>query len=374
MSEYQYYEFQTIDRVLTAKEQAEISKLSSRVQLSPTRAIFLYNYSDFRGDPEALLTKYFDVMFYIANWGTWRLIFRFPKAIVDPKWFQPYSLGDVIAITQTSDYIVLDIEISEEDGLVGWVEGEGWLLRLLPLREDLLSGDLRLLYLVWLRSAPSLAGYDLDEDPTEPPIPPNLGKLSQPLQAVIELVELDSDLVAAAAQMSSSRRSTRKPPLEKWLSELSAAEKQEFLLKLLRREPHVDLQLINRLQELASETRSVPHSTPGKRRLSELMSIADTLRKKRKQEEREAARKKRIQKLEAMAPKEAQTWERVMELIGLKQSRPYDEAAALLQDLRDLAEHQGRLPEFIRRVEKLKSEYSNRPGLLRRLEKIKLRA
>lgn len=35
MSEYQYYEFQTIDRLLTASEQAEIRKLSSRVQLTP---------------------------------------------------------------------------------------------------------------------------------------------------------------------------------------------------------------------------------------------------------------------------------------------------------------------------------------------------
>ena len=29
MSEYQYYEFQTIDRPLTSKEQAEIKELSS---------------------------------------------------------------------------------------------------------------------------------------------------------------------------------------------------------------------------------------------------------------------------------------------------------------------------------------------------------
>jgi hypothetical protein len=61
MSEYQYYEFQTIDRPLTAKEQAEIKELSSRVQLTPNRAIFLYNYGDFRGDPEKVLTQYFDV-------------------------------------------------------------------------------------------------------------------------------------------------------------------------------------------------------------------------------------------------------------------------------------------------------------------------
>ncbi len=372
MSEYQYYEFQTIDCPLTTKEQAEIKKLSSRVQLTPTQAIFLYNYGDFRGGPEKVLTQYFDVMFYIANWGTWRLLFRFPKAIVDPNWFQPYDLPDAITITKTSDYVILDIEINEEEGMQGWVEGEGWLPRLLPLRDDLLRGDLRLLYLVWLRVAPLLAGYVLEDDPIEPPIPPNLSQLSQPLRAFIELVELDSDLIAAAAQTSPRHQSTSEPPLENWLSALSEVERQEFLLKLVRREPHVDLQLINRLKELAGADRSTPQFTPGHRRLSELKAIADSLRTKREQKEQNAARRKRIQELEALAPKEAQTWKRVVELIELKQAKPYDEATALLKDLRDLAEHQGRLPEFIQHFEKLKSDYNNRSALNTRFRTIKL--
>lgn len=52
MSEYQYYEFQALDRPLTASEQAYISSLSSRVQLSATNAIFTYSYGDFRGEPK----------------------------------------------------------------------------------------------------------------------------------------------------------------------------------------------------------------------------------------------------------------------------------------------------------------------------------
>jgi hypothetical protein len=35
MSEYQYYEFQAIDRPLTAEEQQAVSKLSSRVEPHP---------------------------------------------------------------------------------------------------------------------------------------------------------------------------------------------------------------------------------------------------------------------------------------------------------------------------------------------------
>jgi hypothetical protein len=51
MSEYQYYEFQTIDRPLTTEQQTAIRKLSSRVQLSASRAAFNYSYSGFRGEP-----------------------------------------------------------------------------------------------------------------------------------------------------------------------------------------------------------------------------------------------------------------------------------------------------------------------------------
>lgn len=372
MSEYQYYEFQTIDRPLTPKEQDEVKKLSSRVELDATQATFLYNYGDFRGNPEKVLTQYFDMMLYIANWGTWQLIFRFPKALIDPTWFHAYELEDTITVTTTSQYVILNIHITEEEGMLGWIEGNGWLPRLLPLRDDLLRGDLRLLYLVWLRTAPYLCKDALDEDPLEPPIPPNLGKLSEPLKTFMEWVNLDSNLVAAAAQASPLQKAPSEPPLEHWLSALSADETQQFLLKLVRREPHVDMQLITRLKELAGKTQSVPASTPGHRRFSELAEMAEGLKKQQKRDEKEAARKKRVRELEALAPHEAETWEKVVALIQLKQAKPYDEATALLIDLRDLAEYQGRSPEFTRRFEKLKADYQNRPALITRFRKIKV--
>ena len=38
MSEYQYYEWQTMDRALTATEQAAVGKLSSHIDVTSTRA------------------------------------------------------------------------------------------------------------------------------------------------------------------------------------------------------------------------------------------------------------------------------------------------------------------------------------------------
>jgi hypothetical protein len=367
MSEYQYYEFQAIDRPLTTEEQAEIDKLSSRAKVAPNQAVFVYNYGDFRGSAEAVLTKYFDAMLYMANWGTWQLMFRFPKSLVNLKLFKLYNLPDVITITSTTNHVVLDITITEEDGMSGWAEGEGWLPKLLPLREDLMAGDLRLLYLVWLQVAPNL-----EEDAIEPPIPPNLDKLSKPLKSYIDWIELDPDLVDAAAQASSSHQS-EDVKLEKWLPALTESERQKFLLKLVKREPQVGLQLINRLKELAGVGKSAAPLTPGSRYFSEIQSIADNVSEQREQRDKKAAKAKRTKQLEALALNEDQTWQRVLDLIAIKQSQPYDEATALLQDLCDLAKSQGRVAEFSQRFEKLKSSYSSRPALMTRFKKINLK-
>lgn len=366
MSEYQYYEFQAIDRPLTTDEQAEINKLSSRAQVSPNQAIFVYNYGDFRGSAEKVLTQYFDAMLYMANWGAWQLMFRFPTSLIDPELFKPYDLPDVITITKTANHVVLDININEEEGSSDWMEGEGWLSKFLSLREDLMAGDLRLLYLVWLRMAPTL-----EEDAIEPPIPPNLEKLSRPLKSYMDWIELDPNLVEAAAQASLSHQ-TADIKLEKWLPALTEAEQQKFLLKLVKREPQVDLQLISRLKELAGVGKSAASLTPGSRCFSEIQSIADNLTKEKQQKDKKAAQVKRTKYLETLSLTEDQTWQQVLDLIATKQSKSYDEATVLLQDLCDLAKSRGRSSEFSQRLEKLKSSYSSRPALMTRFKKINL--
>jgi hypothetical protein len=256
--------------------------------------------------------------------------------------------------------------ITDEDGVSGWAEGEGWLPKLLSLREDLMAGDLRLLYLVWLQVAPSL-----EEDAVEPPIPPNLDKLSKPLKAYMEWIELDPDLVKAAAQ-ASPRHQADEVKLEKWLPALTEAERQKFLLKLVKREPQVDLQLISRLKELAGVGKSAASLTPGSRTFSEIQSIADDLTKEKQEKDKKAAQLKRTKYLETLSLTEDQTWQQVLDLIATKQSKSYDEATVLLQDLCDLAKSRGQLTEFSQRLEKLRSSYSGRPALMSRLKKIKL--
>jgi hypothetical protein len=48
MSEYQYYEFQAIDRLLDEKGIQALENLSSRAQITPTSFVNTYNWGRFK--------------------------------------------------------------------------------------------------------------------------------------------------------------------------------------------------------------------------------------------------------------------------------------------------------------------------------------
>ncbi|HOU16208.1 MAG TPA: hypothetical protein PKZ84_24150 [Anaerolineae bacterium] len=126
MSEYQYYEWQTLDRPLTPQEQAAVNKLSSHIDVTSTRAIVTYSWGDFKHDPLQVLARYFDAFLYLTNWGSKRLAFRFPTGLLVPDQIEPYLWDYRIDLKPVGDYLVLDISLDEEEG-GDWIEGEGWL-------------------------------------------------------------------------------------------------------------------------------------------------------------------------------------------------------------------------------------------------------
>jgi hypothetical protein len=77
--EYQYYEFRAIDKSLDNDEMEKLRSLSSRAEITATSLTNEYSYGSFRGKPEDLMSRYFDAFVSVANWGTRRLMFRFPK-------------------------------------------------------------------------------------------------------------------------------------------------------------------------------------------------------------------------------------------------------------------------------------------------------
>jgi hypothetical protein len=376
MSEYQYYEFQAIDRPLTAEQQNAMRRLSSRVDLSASRAAFNYSYGDFRGEPLKVLEQHFDALLYIANWGSKQLAFRLPKGIVAIEKLRPYTFGDeesfLLDLLITPQHLILNLEIHEEG--YGWIEGEGLLDPLIPLREAILRGDLRALYLFWLRSAAERAGWTDDDEEAEPlvepPVPPGLGQLDPSLQAFAEFFEVDQDLIAAAAEASPDLRATDEP-LERWVRLLPEDECNAFLLRVAQGESHVGIELLQRLRELGSPNAGSAGTAP-RRGFAELQEAAKHQEQLRVQREREAAERARLAKLADVAKRENHMWQSIPELLAKQTASGYDEGVALLAELRDLAVHRGQRAAFDSRLAEVVAPHARSSALQRRLKERRL--
>jgi len=67
MSEYQYYEFQAIDRRLIAEEMAELRFFSARARITSTSFHQRLRAGCLQGNDDAWMDKYFDAFLYFAN-------------------------------------------------------------------------------------------------------------------------------------------------------------------------------------------------------------------------------------------------------------------------------------------------------------------
>jgi hypothetical protein len=365
MSEYQHYEFQALDKPLTESDRTYLRSLSSRVALSATSAKFTYSYRDFPGDPAKLLDRCFDLMLYVANFGTRTLMVRFPKKLVDPATFAPYCVDGCIEVFTTAKSIILKLNFNAEDYYTWIDEDEEWLSGLVGLREALIQGDARLLYLAWLRSGFEEYAEADPEDMLEPPVPPNLQKLSPALQNFAELFLIDQDLIAAAAAESQVQKAIAEP-IADWVAALPEAQRNQYLVRVAQGETSVGPELLQLLRKL-NHSQPVGAFTATQRTLADLIELADQKEQQRLEQENAAAAKARRKHLEAIAPKADTLWQKVQRLVALKQATPYAEAVSILQDLRDLAVLQGAQDTFQQQLAQLKESYSTCSGLLKRM-------
>ena len=367
MSTYQYYEFQAIDRPLTPEEQEAVAQLSSRVHPDPRRAVFVYHWSSFRGRAEDILARYYDAMLYVANWGTKQLMFRFPRSAIDlgevQAYCRPRYVDEFISFSTVGEHAILGITFREEEGY-DWIEGEGRLDALLPLRDDILRGDYRALYQAWLKT---LEVEDILHSVVEPPVPTGLRELTPALLRFVELFEIDELLVKVAAEASAEREAVSDDWLGQAIATLSRNESDAFLLRLAQGEPHLGLALKKRLRALAGGSVEEQASRAPRRTVGQLLAQAEQGREEAERRRAEEAERKRIAELEAMAEREAESWQEVDALIGRKTGSAYEDAVQLLRRLRDLAEYKGRAMDFQGRVREIRERYSRRSALMRRL-------
>ncbi|MCI0429776.1 MAG: hypothetical protein L0210_04435 [Rhodospirillales bacterium] len=379
MSEYQYYEFQAVDRPLSDKQLQTLRNLSTRARITPTSFVNHYEWGDFKGKPAALMEECFDLHLYLANWGTHRFMLRLPRRFLDPELASRYCAGHAATVRATAEHVILDFESRDESG--DWEvdeDGSGWQASLAPLRGELMQGDLRCLYLGWLLC---VREGSVDGDAREPAVPPGLATLSGPLAAFAEFMRLDEDLLTVAAEASGDERSgLSRGEIEARIRALPEAEKTALLLRFIDGgDPHLAVELRRRFAGAGADGASAGGAT-GRRTAAELAAAAEARAEERRQraarrEAEERARREREQAaarakyLDDLAKREDMAWRETEALINTKQPKNYGRALDLLKDLRDLGARTGKDDAFAAALRSLRDRHARKPSFVQRLAK-----
>ncbi len=380
MSEYQYYEFQAIDKPLSEKDREMLRDISSRAQITSTSFVNEYNYGNFKGDPLKLVEKYFDAFLYVTNWGTHQLMLRIPQKLIDLDLASQYCIGDSWTIYEKGDYLIFDFTSETED--YDWEEGEGYLLPLISLRSDLIRGDYRCLYLAWLFCAQM---DEIEDDEEEPPVPANLGNLNASLESFADFMRLDKDLIQVAAENSIAEQKSVKndQKLKIWIGGLPNSEKDTIIFRLINdNDPHIGNELLQRFRKTLS-IKDTKNNEKASRTVMKLLQKAEAYTKEKdrqiaEQKAKEKARKEkeaaiaREKYLNGLAGRENEIWKKVDALILTKKPKDYDEAVRLLIDLKDFAKKNNTSSLFKSKLMVIRENHSRKSSFINRIDSANL--
>lgn len=379
MSEYQYYEFQAVDRPLSAEDQAALRAISTRARITAASFTNHYEWGDLKADPAEMMGRWFDLHVSMAHWYTRSFMVRLPRRLFDAKLVRPYACDWTLRAERKGDGLVLAFSADELE-IDGADDGSGWMAALAPLRAQLLEGDLRCLYLGWLLA---VQRGEVDEDEDEAPRPPGLSRLDGALRAFVEYVQLDQDLLAIAAEGDDQAADPlTDDALAAFIRALPVAEKDVLLTRLARGDgATLPSELRRRCREALGGT-SGP--APPARRVGDLLSAAEARAEERRRREAERAAAERarreraeaearLRRLDALATRVDAAWLEVEDLIEAKRAAEYEQAVSLLLDLKALAERDGREEDFRPRIARLRARHSRKGTLIDRLDRAGLR-
>jgi hypothetical protein len=353
LSEYQYYEFQAIDRPLSEADRSALRSLSTRARITPTSFTNHYEWGNFKGDPRQLMERWFDLHLYLANWGTRRLMIRLPKRLVDRSRLDGFLQGGgLVDILEAGDNLIVDIcvdihddELSEYDE---WEEGEDrdddaeWLETLAPLRADVLSGDLRLFYLLWLKA---LELGELEDDQPEPL--PGIGPLTGALEVLADFFRIDPDLLQTAAEGPGTKDGV----------ELSTDATRDAVAQTAG-ETYTDRRTVADLRSRAAERRAAREAVEAEQREAG-----------RQRQARAAEQAQRV-RLNAVRSRGTDIWNEIEAAIAKRNPGGYEQAITLLLDLQTLAGEDGETETFANRVGALRERHARKPRFIERLKQL----
>ena len=368
MSEYQRYEFMTVDQPLTRKQLDAVNDLSSHIEASSTHALIEYNWGDFKHDPIEVLREFFDGFLYWANWGSPQLALRFPHGILPGDLIDGYDFDDFVTFIKHSDYDILDIHFGEMEGPDEWIEYD--LGSLIAIRDELMDGDLRALYIAWLACMEMLGSYDDEEEGEEvyaPPVPLAFGKLTEAQQGLADLLQVPQELLAAAALHSSARMPSTDNDVTARITLLPPERRDDYLARLARNEPGLSRRLVNELRGLGQNKTSAKSSTAEHVTYATLLAESKAIKAQLQREKYEQEQLAHQRHLQDIHDHQDLRWRQIDLTVARGSGAAYDEALQSLLELREVAEHFKETRQFQERFRAWVQPHLRRPALLKRL-------
>jgi len=373
MSEYQYFEFAAIDRPLTDGEMAALRAVSTRAVITPSGFVNHYEWGGLKADPLDWMRRYFDAFVYLADWAHCRFALRLPRDMFGKAELKPFGVKQSLTIDASEDHWILDWSLDGSDNYDRFAEddGRGWMGRLVPLRDELIRGDQRSLYLGWLAGA---AKGEVPETTLEPTVPAGLSQLSAAQNALAAFLEIDADIIAAAA-IGSADASDRPESVDAWLQSLSPDELRSMLKSIVRADrPNPQREVASRYR--AWHRQHAPQTAPEARRRSvaELRSLAvpageERLRRDALAREQQAAarRTQRDAQLRLLMSDVDKRWLALHQQAERGSASAYEQAVRALSDLAEAYAIVSDRKTFDRELRRFLVRHAKRGALLRRL-------
>jgi hypothetical protein len=377
MSGYQYYEFLAIDHQLTEEEMGHMRMISSRGHITPVSFSNAYHWGDFKANPEDLMRRFYDAHVYVANWGTAIFMLRLPLCAFDAKVAQSFVVEDSLEMDETPTHWICTWSLSETEDYesFGEEDGPGWMMRLAAIREELLRGDLRSLYIGWLAGV----SQGMDEGEREPTMPEGLAPYTAAQQALAEFLGLNVDLFVGSGTDRPITQSELEEEVTSWLKVITLEEMRPLVQKLaMGQGQEAEREVKNRFSTWRRHLDKIHPSVP-QRTVADLWELAEKAKEARLQVEtncREQAEEKRLKArtdyLTALATDFTKAWQAVNQRVQVGSGKAYDEACQSLIDLAEAYVEHASQQAFDAELRRFMAGHGQRKSLVQRLVKARL--
>ncbi len=348
MSENQIIKFRAIDRPLTDKQLEFMDRQSSRAEFTKWDFDVEYHYSSFRGDVNGMLRNGYDIFLSYSNYGHREVRMRLPNGLPFPKsvWSK-YIGGEALKWTaeKNGQAGILSVDPYLEEANDSVWEFDDYLDAITQLRDLLIGGDLRALYVLWLCG--TIPSNEYNDELKEPPVPHGLGTFPSKATELLDFFEADPFLVDAAAIgiPAFDAQGSQGDSVDAWLKSIAASRRDEIILRLLSEDPHA------LKAELQSEIRNSQQAAewpvePPTRTVTQLLENCKILRHKEDEKEkqlaaakakREAGKAEKQRQARMIEMKSApEEWlKKASKLVDNRGTDNYRQAASILSDLRE---------------------------------------